>query len=62
MRADALCRLVIPVEVADGSSAALPFAFRNNASESISHVDWTGTARSGGSILAAGSSQGTIPA
>ena len=47
--------------VEDGiGSATLPFAFRNNTSEGISHVDWTGTARSGGSIVATGSSQGTI--
>lgn len=45
-----------------GGAATLPFAFRNNTSEGISHVDWTGTARSGGSIVATGSSQGTIPA
>lgn len=43
-------------------SAKLPFAFRNNTSEGISHIGWTGTARSGGSIVATGSSQGTIPA
>lgn len=43
-------------------SAKLPFAFRNNTSEGISHVDWTGTARSASSIVATGSSQGTIPA
>ena len=42
-------------------SAKLPFAFRNNTSEGISHVDWSGTARSAGSIVATGSSQGTIP-
>ena len=50
---------VVP-RVEDGSgSGTLPFAFRNNTSEGISHVDWTGTARSGGSIVATGS---TIPA
>lgn len=43
-------------------AAKLPFAFRNNTSEGISHVDWSGTARSGGAIVATGSSQGTIPA
>jgi serine/threonine-protein kinase len=43
-------------------SAMLPFAFRNNTSEGISHVDWAATARSGGSIVATGNSQGTIPA
>jgi hypothetical protein len=45
-----------------GGSAKLPFAFRNNTSKGISHVDWTGTARSAGKIIATGSSQGTIPA
>jgi hypothetical protein len=45
-----------------GSSATLPFAFRNNSGEGISHVDWAATAHSGGSIVATGSSQGTIPA
>ncbi|HEV7851763.1 MAG TPA: hypothetical protein VGP27_10430 [Mycobacterium sp.] len=42
-------------------SAKLPFAFRNNTSEGVSHVDWSGTARSGGAIVATGSSQGTVP-
>lgn len=42
-------------------AAKLPFAFRNNTSEGISHVDWSATARSAGSIIATGSSQGTIP-
>ena len=49
--------------VEDGiGSATLPFAFRNNTSEGISSVDWTGTARSSRSIVATGSSQRTIPA
>lgn len=39
----------------------LLFAFRNNTDAGISHVDWTATARSGGSIVATGSSQGTTP-
>jgi hypothetical protein len=43
-------------------SATLPFAFRNNTAEDISHVDWTGTARSAGAIVTTGSSQGAIPA
>ena len=43
-------------------SAKLPFAFRNNTSEGVSHVDWSATARSGGKIVATGSSQGTVPA
>jgi hypothetical protein len=50
------------LDVHISGSAKLPFAFRNNTSEGISHVDWTGTARSGGAIVATGSSQGTIPA
>lgn len=45
-----------------GGAASLPIAFRNNTAEGISHIDWTGTARSSGSIVATGSSQGTIPA
>jgi hypothetical protein len=44
-----------------GLGASLLFAFRNNTSEAISHVDWTTTARSGGSIISTGSSQGTTP-
>lgn len=44
-----------------GSGASLLFAFRNNTNEGISHVDWAGTARSNGAIVATGSSQGTIP-
>ena len=42
--------------------ASLLFAFRNNTTAGISHVDWTATARSAGAIVATGSSQGTIPA
>lgn len=51
-----------PLDEHMSGSAKLPFAFRNNTSEAISHIDWTATARSGGSIVATGSSQGTIPA
>ncbi len=47
-----------PLDVQRGT---LVFAFRNNTSETISHVDWTATARSGGSIVGTGSSQGTTP-
>ncbi|NLI84588.1 MAG: hypothetical protein GX440_04135 [Propionibacterium sp.] len=39
----------------------LLFAFRNNTDEAIAHVDWTATARSGGSIVGSGRSQGTAP-
>ena len=53
---------VVQIGPLDAASGTLIFAFRNNTSESISHVDWTGTARSGGSIVATGSSQGTTPA
>lgn len=49
-----------PLKVTFGAS--LLFAFRNNTSDAISHVDWTATARSDGAIVATGSSQGTIPA
>lgn len=51
-----------PLDEHMSGSAKLTFAFRNNTSEGISHVDWTATARSAGSIVATGSSQGTIPA
>lgn len=50
------------LDVHMSGSAKLPFAFRNNTNEAISHVDWTGTARSGGAIVATASSQGAIPA
>ncbi|MCT9002346.1 hypothetical protein [Microbacterium memoriense] len=53
---------VVQIGPLDSASGTLIFAFRNNTSESISHVDWTATARSGGSIAATGSSQGTTPA
>ena len=43
------------------NKGTLLFAFRNNTSEAISHIDWTATARSGGSIVGSGSSQGTAP-
>lgn len=45
-----------------GMGASMPFAFRNNTAAAISHVDWVSTARSGGSIISTGSSQGTVPA
>jgi hypothetical protein len=51
-----------PMDEPSGGSAELPFAFRNNTSQGISHIDWTATARRAGSIIATGSSQGTIPA
>lgn len=44
-----------------GVGATLLFAFRNNTSEGISHVDWSATVRSDGAIVSTGSSQGTIP-
>lgn len=51
-----------PLDVHMSGSAKLPFAFRNNTSAGVSHVDWTVTARSGGKIVATASSQGTVPA
>lgn len=39
----------------------LLFSFRNNTNEAISHVDWTATAKSNGSLIGSGSSQGTTP-
>jgi hypothetical protein len=53
---------VVQIGSLEKDSGVLPFAFRNNTSEAISHVDWTGTATSGGKIVATGSSQGGIPA
>lgn len=53
---------VVQVGPLDNDRGILLFAFRNNTTEGISHVDWTATARSGGSIVGTGSSQGTIPA
>lgn len=50
---------VVEIGAFDGSR--LPFAYRNNTDEAISHVDWSGTARSGGSVVATGSSQGGTP-
>ncbi|WP_111721528.1 hypothetical protein [Homoserinimonas sp. OAct 916] len=44
-----------------GLGATLLFAFRNNTSEGISHVDWSATVRSDGAIVSTGSSQGTVP-
>ncbi|OII04036.1 hypothetical protein BIU96_08405 [Curtobacterium sp. MCBA15_008] len=40
----------------------LAFAFRNNTTASISHVDFTGTASASGKVVASGSSQDTVPA
>ncbi|BBA87654.1 MULTISPECIES: hypothetical protein [Mycobacterium] len=51
-----------PLTVHEGGSAKLPFAFRNNTSETISFIDWTGLVRSEGTVIKTGSSQGTIPA
>lgn len=39
----------------------LLFAFRNNTDEAVAHVDWSATARSAGSVVGSGSSQGTDP-
>jgi hypothetical protein len=53
---------VVQIGPLEKDSGTLLFAFRNNTSEAISHVDWTATARSGGKIVATGSSQGGTPA
>lgn len=53
---------VVQIGPLQRESGTLIFAFRNNTGDGISHVDWTVTARSGGAIVATGSSQGTIPA
>lgn len=42
--------------------ASLPFAYRNNTNKAISHVDFTGSARLDGKLVATGSSQGSTPA
>lgn len=47
----------------DAGSRTLPFVFRNNTSEAISHVNASATVRdAGGALTATGSSQGTVPA
>lgn len=47
----------------DADSGMLPFAFRNNTAEAISHVNASATVRdTGGTLTATGSSQGTVPA
>lgn len=53
---------VVQIGPMETDSGTLLFAFRNNTSEGISHVDWTATATSGGKIVGTGSSQGGIPA
>lgn len=51
---------VVQIGPFDGSS--LLFTYRNNTDAAISHIDWSATARSGGKIVATGSSQGGTPA
>lgn len=51
---------VVQIGPLDGSR--LLFAYRNNTDVGISHIDWSATARSGGKIVATGSSQGGTPA
>lgn len=51
---------VVQIGAFDGQ--ILPFAYRNNTDAAISHIDWSATARSGGQIVATGSSQGGTPA
>lgn len=38
------------------------FAFRNNTSAAVSHVDFTASANANGQVVGSGESQGTIPA
>lgn len=45
-----------------GVGASLPIAFRNNTSESISHIDISATARQNGKLVSTGQSQGVTPA
>lgn len=51
-----------PLKPDDLGGGLLLFAFRNNTSKGISHVDFTATANAGGRVVASGQSQGTIPA
>jgi hypothetical protein len=53
---------VVQISPLDKDNGTVSFAFRNNTSEGISHVDWTVTATSGGKIVATGSSTSGIPA
>lgn len=53
---------VLKIGKLDVDSGTLPFAFRNNTDEAISHVDWTAKGRSAGALVGTGTSQGTIPA
>lgn len=52
---------VVQIGPLDRDSGTLLFAFRNNTSEAIAHVDWNSTARSGGNVVGSGESQGTSP-
>lgn len=53
----------VSIGVLDPDSGTLPFVFRNNTSEGVSHVDATATVRdSAGAMVANGTSQGTTPA
>ena len=51
-----------PLDNKGAAGATLSFAYRNNTSAAISHVDFTATARVDGKLLASGTSQGSIPA
>jgi hypothetical protein len=53
---------VVQVGPLDTLSGALLFAFRNNTTEAVSHVDWSATAKADGSMVGSGMSQGTVPA
>ncbi|WP_405216514.1 hypothetical protein [Agrococcus sp. Ld7] len=53
---------MVSVGTLNPDSGTLPFVFRNNTAEAVSHVDATATIRdSAGALVANGSSQGTTP-
>lgn len=54
---------VVRVGRFDADSGTLPFVFRNNTPEAVSHVDASATVRDAGrALVATGTSQGTVPA
>lgn len=54
---------VVSIGTFAADSGSLPFVFRNNTAEAISHVDASATVRdSAGALVSNGRSQGTIPA
>ncbi|MFZ7087661.1 hypothetical protein [Curtobacterium sp. RRHDQ10] len=51
-----------PLEKDMIGGAELSFAYRNNTGKAIAHVDFTGSARANGALVASGSSQDATPA